>query len=435
VRLELHGVGVRLDRRGRVISGVDLEAPAGHVVGLLGPSGSGKTTLLHAIAGLIPWGRPGQINGVISIDGAEVGELDPGQRAHLVATCLDRPEAQLFLPTPRAELEAATRMVEARPHLDDEIIETLALAPLLDRRNLELSSGERHRVALAAAASAHRPVLLLDEPTVHLDSAGIDGLVSLIRTAARRGATVLVTEQAGWRLGDAVDEWFELVAGGVHPVTLPEPPAFPVPAPPRAAVALATTALSLSRGSRKVLTDGALELRAGEIVLLTGANGAGKSTLARALAGHGGVPRNRLSWRGAAPPTIMLANAELQLFADTAAGELRLAGCDPMQVGEVLLRHRLATLAGRPPWTLSRGERQRLLHAALDATAAPVTILDEPAQGLDPAALRELGEVLCERAAAGRAFLIATHRPEFAALAHRRLTIGDGRLTETAEGV
>ncbi|MFH1176635.1 MAG: ABC transporter ATP-binding protein, partial [Acidobacteriota bacterium] len=127
---------------------------------------------------------------------------------------------------------------------------------------------------------------------------------------------------------------------------------------------------------------------------------------------------------------LMLPAAELQLFADTVVGELALAGAGPAIIAETLHHNRLDGLAGRAPWTLSRGERQRLLHAALDVIEPSVMILDEPGQGLDPEDLADLGATIRARAELGRAYLIATHRHELAALAHRHLRIAGGRVEE-----
>jgi energy-coupling factor transporter ATP-binding protein EcfA2 len=129
---------------------------------------------------------------------------------------------------------------------------------------------------------------------------------------------------------------------------------------------------------------------------------------------------------------VLLPHSDLQLFAPTALGEVQMGGIDALVASEVLGRARLAHLAARAPWTLSRGERQRLLLAALEAGTAPVLVLDEPAQGLDPEDVAELMAGLHRRAAAGGAALVLSHRQELASCVHRRIWLDSGELTETA---
>jgi energy-coupling factor transporter ATP-binding protein EcfA2 len=94
----------------------------------------------------------------------------------------------------------------------------------------------------------------------------------------------------------------------------------------------------------------------------------------------------------------------------------------------------LEHLGGRAPWTLSRGEQQRLVHAAVEVVGAAVTIVDEPGQGLDPEDLADLAGLIARRAEAGSAYLIVSQRAELAALAHRHLVIEGGALIEAGGG-
>ncbi len=410
-----------------VLRDVELEMAAGEAAAVLGRSGSGKSTLLDAISGIVPWLRPAWVRGQVLLDGEPVGDLDVGQRAHLLGTCRDRPEAQLFLPTPRDELESARRLHGGVAV--ESVVDGFGLAALLDRRTAELSSGERQRVALACAlAAAPRPILL-DEPTAHLDDDGAAALARLIRAAASAGASLLLAEQAPWRLDGACQRWLELAEGALRPVASPDPLRLPAPSPAGDTVVLRAADVRASRGGRQVLLSVDLELRAGEIVLVSGANGAGKSTLARALAGYlrfdGGDierPRGGIS--------LMLPQAELQLFAASVARELSSLGAGAEEVARVLRRHRLEALAARAPWSLSRGERQRLVHAALDVGRPAVLVVDEPGQGLDAGDLADLVALIHRRAAKGRAYLLLSHRHELAAAAHRHLVLADGRLSE-----
>jgi energy-coupling factor transporter ATP-binding protein EcfA2 len=430
-KIEVSGLTVRFPRAASpVLRDVGLNLEPGEVVGLTGCSGAGKSSLLHAVAGLIPWFEPASVAGRIAIAGESVGDLDPGLRAHLVSTCLDRPEAQLFLATVGQEIEAARRLY--RGDFADIAVDALALGPLMERRVTELSSGERQRVALAAAlAGCPRPVLL-DEPTAHLDAAGERALVGLLEQAAGSGAAVVVTEQAGWRLADAVGRWCAIEDGRLGPSGTPRRPAAPAPEhAPGERIVLACRGLTVSRGGRGLMDRVDFDLREGEIVLLSGPNGCGKSTLAMVLAGLRAADAGEVTHGGRV--ALMFPEADLQLFASTVAGEMAAAGTGHEEWARVLRRHRLEHLAARAPWSLSRGEQQRLVHAALDLLRPAVMIVDEPGQGLGADDLLAFLELVRRRAAKGRATLIISHRPELAAVAHRRFVVRDRHLDEVAQ--
>jgi len=419
-----------------VLRDLDLELRPGEVVGVLGRSGAGKSALLHVIAGLIPWARGGRVSGRLTLGGEGLHDLDPMQRSSLLATCLDRPESQLFLPTVAAELEAAFDQHGTPAGMVGTLMAILGLVSFRERPIVELSSGERQRVVLAATlAAAGRPVLL-DEPTTHLDEVGVAGLRRALDTVRAAGSGVLLSEHAGWRLAGSVDRWLELRQGRLSEAAAPRPPA--LPGPPDVAAGLPLVDLRdihLARSGHVLISGGSLTLRPGEILLLGGPNGSGKSSLARALAGHAlsaGVtfepgPGSRWHARDVA---VLLPHSDLQLFASTAISEVRMAGLDPLAASEVLARTGLAHLAARAPWTLSRGERQRLLLAALGAGTAPVLVLDEPAQGLDPEDICGLVAALHARAASGGAVLLLSHRQELAAASHRVAWLQEGHLGE-----
>jgi energy-coupling factor transport system ATP-binding protein len=404
-----------------------LALPPGVVGGILGRSGTGKTTLLHTISGLLPWLRPGRVDGELELGAEPIVDLDPGQRAHLLASCLDRAFAQLFLNTPREEVAAARRLYGDGPLLDAALDE-FDLRGLLDRRTAQLSSGERQRLALTVAlAGCPRPVLL-DEPTAHLDEDGAAALRRLLEAASDDGGSVLLAEQAGWRLGASVVRWWAVRNGELGEYAAPVAPELPAPThDPRAGAALTLRDVAVGRGGRTLLEGIGFELRAGEIVFVSGPNGAGKSTLAEAVAGFRRPAAGVVEAAG--PVALMLPAAELQLFAATVADEVADSGGHEAQA-RVLRRHRLEHLAARAPWTLSRGERQRLVHAALDLQRPPVMVVDEPAQGLDPGELSELVDLIHRRAERGRSYLVISHREELAAAAHRHLRVSGRRLVE-----
>ncbi len=177
----------------------------GHVTVLTGPNGSGKSTTLHAIAGLTT-----PTSGRVTIGGVDVGDLDlmawwrqlvwlPQRPVILPGTV--RENLELF--GPLADVEAA-----CRAGAFDEVLARLpdGLRTMLGRGGVGLSLGERQRLGLARALGSSAPVLLLDEPTAHLDEGNESRVLRAIVDRARSGATVLVVghREPVLAIGDAV---------------------------------------------------------------------------------------------------------------------------------------------------------------------------------------------------------------------------------------
>jgi iron complex transport system ATP-binding protein len=173
--------------RREVLRDVSLELRSGEVVGLLGPNGSGKTTLLRLLTGQL---APDL--GSVAFGGGPVGEWRRDALARRVAVL----PQQLDLPAGFrvAELVEMGRAPHARSLFgstaEDEraVRQALVDAEALDLAHRfadELSGGERQRVLVAMALAQEPELLLLDEPTLHLDLAH---QVALLRTIRRLGA-------------------------------------------------------------------------------------------------------------------------------------------------------------------------------------------------------------------------------------------------------
>lgn len=170
----------------RVLKDIALAVKPGEILALLGPNGSGKSTLIRALSGVIP------ASGKIRFSGRELGDLNPAERARLMAVV---PQTATL---PPAFSVWETVLLGRTPYLNflgqvsakDEEIARCALSRvdalhLAERRVGELSGGEQQRVLLARALAQAAPVLLLDEPTTHLDLQHQIGLLELIHTLAR----------------------------------------------------------------------------------------------------------------------------------------------------------------------------------------------------------------------------------------------------------
>ena len=143
----------------------------GRVTALFGPSGAGKTTLVNLIAGLA---RPSR--GVIAIDDDVLVDTGHGifVPAHRRRIGYVFQEGRLFPHmSVRANLTYGRRFAAPRDRWADfaAIVDLLGIGPLLDRRPLSLSGGEKQRVAIGRALLASPRLLLMDEPLASLDEA------------------------------------------------------------------------------------------------------------------------------------------------------------------------------------------------------------------------------------------------------------------------
>ncbi|MFI7088922.1 thiol reductant ABC exporter subunit CydD [Streptomyces anulatus] len=210
------------DRAEPALRDLSLSVAPGEHVALVGPSGAGKSTLLALLLGFV---RPD--SGRVTVDGADLAGLDPDswhaqvawvpQRPHLFAASvaenirLGRPDAS------DAEVRRAARAASA-----DLFVEELPLGydTPLGEHGAGLSAGQRQRIALARAFLKDAPVLLLDEPTAHLDS-GSEAAVTRATARLMRGRTSIVVAHRTGLLPHA-DRIVTVRAGSLAP-TLPAP--------------------------------------------------------------------------------------------------------------------------------------------------------------------------------------------------------------------
>ena len=166
------------------LSDVSFAACPGEILGLVGPNGAGKTTLLEILCGLLAADA-----GFVSWDGTV---LPPGRRKHVM---FYMPEA--ITPYPAETVGTLLTLFAGLFNRGEGLLagttSALRLGPVLDTRVGNLSKGYRRRLLVALGLLAPQPVIVMDEPFDGLDLRQTREVIGVIREAAARGRTLLLS--------------------------------------------------------------------------------------------------------------------------------------------------------------------------------------------------------------------------------------------------
>ena len=474
----------------------------GAVLLVVGPSGSGKSTLARAIAGLLPWQFEGTWQGSLRVGDVEVARNEgdvPESSGQPVTTgalgaaiLLQDPGSQLVMERVGDDvafgLENLAWPLEQMRARVPEALASVGLAGFDLRRSTRLSGGEQQRVALAGVLAPRPGILVLDEPTAHLDPSGTETIFGILAgLRERRAATLVLIEhraELAWPLADivlALDDDGQPIDVGAPAAVLKRSGMrmanagiwLPRSTEGSAAGSTARGAAETARpgpGERTFGTLPVLEMRGvrfgydpentvlrdvdltvspGDRVALVGANGSGKSTLLRLALGLRRPTAGfvRLGERDPARmPAVQLArlagyvvqDPELGFLGDTVREEIEL-GLEPAQVAYAHalcdhLRLPLETFGDRSPYRLSGGEQRRLSLVTGLAQRPLLLSLDEPTFGQDRRGHEALISALGQLVEDGSALLAATHDERFVRDAtDRRVELAAGWIVEDAD--
>lgn len=336
---------------------VNFEIDQGAFVLVLGRSGAGKSTLALNMVGIYPDYFGGRNQGAMLVYHPERGlinrrELSAGERFRLVNMLFQNPEDQIVTLTVEEEVGFALENYLFPPNeihqRIDRALDLVGLQGFRERSTMQLSGGEKQRVALAAMLALEPRVMILDEPTSNLDPAGTaDVLATIDRVRSLVDLTVMVIEhevdevfdrvdtvllvedqevhgpfsprhfmaERGLHVRDDMGLWIpqaaevglELQREGIHvtevplngdelvnslahldghfPIRQADPGSSTNSASPRGETVIEIDNVSFSYGDHEVLSGVSLTAHRGELLAILGQNGSGKSTLATLLNG------------------------------------------------------------------------------------------------------------------------------------------------------
>ncbi len=434
------------------LSEIDLKIEKGQCVLVTGPSGCGKTTLTRVINGLIPHYYEGELQGSVTLAGQAVESLPSWTFGQLVGSVFQDPRSQFFTATVADELAFAAENYGCDPEAiktgTERILKQHHIQHLAQGDLLNLSSGEKQKVAMGAVEVLAPEIFLLDEPSANLDQQSTRQLTEILQSLKQQGKTILVADHRIHYLMDVADRIVYMEAGKIKgDWSVAEFQGFGRQQLAQmklrshcdseltatyqsnqndSYLSVAGLAVAASQQQKNLLTDLNFSLGKGEVLLLTGRNGLGKTTLAKTLCGLQKARRGEIRVQGQRLTAkqrqqkfwFVLQDADYQLFADSVLNELLLGFKQTealiRQAEELLAALALADFKDQHPQTLSGGQKQRLVFAAGLMREPEIMILDEPTSGLDAGSMRQIQALIRTYQKKGVTFLVITHDAEFA---------------------
>lgn len=446
-----------------------LHIKSGEFVVLTGASGSGKSTLTKVINGLIPEFFEGDLKGEMLLAEKNGRQLGVCAISGIVSSVFQDPSSQFFTEEVNSELAfTCENFGLERQEIIERMSRSVALVELeelLGCKLESLSGGQKQKVAIATALTMPVKILLLDEPSSNLDYAAIGKLTDLLQKLKSEGFTILIAEHRLYYLKNILDrvlymksatiakefsqsEFLKLSNAELHQLGLRSLDLFSnklVATNVQVGDLVArfkNLKYTFSKSTSKIISNINLDFKAGEVVALVGKNGVGKTTLARLLTGIYTDKNNKFEIKSKVIKAsslhlfvnFVMQDVSYQMFGDSVFNELLLTNEHIENIDEkikqVLKKLELWEFRNQHPFSLSMGQRQRLVLATTYIKQTPLTILDEPTSGLDFLSMQKVSDLIRQIAKEQKSVLIITHDYELITqTCNRVLLLEDAKIT------
>jgi len=410
LRLKIRNLRVTLGNNS-VIRSADLELKEGESILISGPSGSGKTTLLRVISGIIPTVFNGKVEGRI--------EPELSLRKALISYLPQEPWFGIATPYVWSEVSSFTSFKDSASVRD--LLKIYGMENLIMRTTFTLSAGESQRLAIAVANGMNSKLVLLDEPTSHLDRRNSLKVRSSVKSLKDEGKSIIVVDHNFSFWNGIVDKAYLMLNGklveynsSVYAKALRVLSELRPPSGYSQEVLRAHVSSYRYPGTNKpILKDIHIVLNRGEILAVLGPSGAGKTTLLKAIISSLILKRRDVKVISEGKVLYIPDNPLLYYSSPTLRKEVGPEGIKYLEAFNLL------EVLDLPIGRLSSGERRRGAIASALSRGAAVILMDEPTVGLDPLSKVEVMKALVEAAQRGVGFIIATHDLDLLKISNR----------------
>ena len=423
------------------IENLSLEINKGECILFTGASGCGKTTIMRVLNGLAPEFFDGGFSGELKVAHLSIGDKLK-DFSKVVGSVFQNPKNQFFNLDSTSELAFSMENYgfsrEDIKKRIDEVISNFSAEYLLERNILELSGGEKQKLAFMASMMLDADIYVLDEITSNLDLKSIKLISSIIETLKKQGKTIVVAEHRIYYLKDLVDRMYIIKDGKlVHEVTKEKLSDFDSRSCKTRQIDL--TKVELGKREKRIFKEDYLSIEqldykvhthevslknesfdSSKIYSIIGDNGCGKTTFANALCGlHKSKNKVCLNGKYQTQQDLVknafqvMQDVNYQLFTNQVEKEIKLGSKNLELFDEVVDRLNIRRFLNRHPNTLSGGEKQRVAIASALLSDKKVLIFDEPTSGLDYVNMIELSRLIEKIAEQDVVIFIITHDYEF----------------------